>query len=63
MELNKQDYENLLKILEAATVTGLKSAQQLAVLGHKLETQIASYDKAAALPPPWELVPEAKGVL
>lgn len=48
--LNKQDYENLLQVLETVDIKGLSSAKYFAILGHKIEAQIASYDDGDPLP-------------
>lgn len=43
MSLVKQDYENLVKILESVEIKGLSSARYIADLASKLESRVASW--------------------
>ena len=41
MNLNKEDYENIVRLLEEVPVKGIKSIKYVAVLLHKLEQRVA----------------------
>ena len=44
MSLTKQDYENILLVMESAKVDGLTSAKYFASLGAKIEAKIAEFN-------------------
>lgn len=50
MKLDKNDYANILKLLERATFNGLEEAKYAAVLSVKLQNAMAEFDAPPALP-------------
>lgn len=43
MQLNKDDYSNILKLLEGVEIKGVQAAKYVAVLAHKIEHRVATW--------------------
>jgi inosine/xanthosine triphosphate pyrophosphatase family protein len=43
MNLIKEDYSNILKLLEGVEIKGVQSAKYVAVLAHKIENRVATW--------------------